>query len=136
MLEQLLEKYPRQVKLVFKNFPLRSHKFARQAAAAALAAHAQSRFWDFHDALFASYSKLNETKVEEIRARLNLDKRAFDIQRKAPQVMDQIQKDMHWAGEADVKGTPAIFINGRLQRKRSLESFSAAVDAELQRIGR
>ena len=115
---------------------MRSHKFARQAAAAALSAHAQGRFWDFHDALFASYSKLNEAKVEEIRALLDLDKNTFDARRKAPQVRDQIQKDMQWAREAGVKGTPTVFINGRLQRQRSLESFSAAVDAELKRLGR
>jgi protein-disulfide isomerase len=115
---------------------LRSHKFARQAAAAALAAHAQGRFWDFHDALFGSYNKLNETKVEEIRALLELDKSAFDAQRKAPRVRDQIQKDIQWAREAGVKGTPTVFINGRLQRQRSLESFSVAVEVELQRLGR
>ena len=132
----MLEKYPQQVKLVFKNFPLRNHKFAQQAAAAALAAHAQGRFWDFHDALFANYSKLNEAKVEEIRALLDLDKNTFDARRKAPQVRDQIQKDMQWAREAGVKGTPTVFINGRLQRQRSLESFSAAVDAELKQLGR
>ena len=132
----MLEKYPRQVKLVFKNFPLRSHRFARQAAGAALAAHAQGRFWAFHDALFASYNSLDEAKVEEIRISLDLDKGAFDDQRKAPQVTNQIQKDIRWAREANVKGTPAVFINGRLQRQRSLESFSAAVDAELQRLGR
>ncbi len=74
--------------------------------------------------------------VEEIRICLDLDKSAFDAQRKAPQVMDQIKKDMQWAREADVRGTPAVFINGRLQRQRSLESFSAAVEAELQRLGR
>ena len=132
----MLEKYPRQVKLVFKNLPLRSHKFARQAAAAALAAHAQGRFWDFHDALFVSYSKLNEAMVEEIRALLDLDKNTFDARRKAPQVRDQIQKDMQWAREAGVKGTPTVFINGRLQRQRSLESFSSAVEVELRRLGK
>jgi len=132
----LLEKYPQQVKLVFKNFPLRSHKFALQAATAALAAHAQGRFWDFHDALFADHSKLNEAKVEEIRTRLTLDKIAFDAQRKAPQVTDQIKKDIRWAREAGVNATPSVFINGRLQRKRSLESFSAAVEVELRRLGK
>lgn len=131
----MLEKYPRDVKLLFKNFPLRSHKFARQAATAALAAHAQGRFWEFHDALFAAYNKLDEAKVEEIRASLNLDKNAFDAQRKAPQVSNQIQSDVRWAAEADVRGTPAVFINGRLQRRRNLESLAAAVEVELRRLG-
>jgi protein-disulfide isomerase len=51
-------------------------------------------------------------------------------------VTGQIQKDIQWAKEAGVRGTPTVFINGRLQRQRSLEGFSAAVDAELQRLGR
>jgi len=132
----LLEKYPQQVKLVFKNYPLSSHKYARKAAAAALAAHAQGRFWDFHDALFASYNKLNDVSVEEIRVRLELDKSTFDVQREAPQVMDQIKRDIQWAREAGVRGTPSVFINGRSQRSRSLESFSAAVETELRRLGK
>ena len=132
----MFEKYPQQVTLVFKNFPLRSHKFARQAATAALAAHAQGRFWDFHDALFADHSVLNEAKVEEIRTRLNLDKSTFDAQRRGPQVADQIRRDILGAREAGVNATPSVFINGRLQRKRSLESFSDAVEAELRRLGK
>ena len=132
----MLEKYPKQVKLVFKNYPLKSHKYARKAAAAALAAHAQGRFWDFHDALFASYNKLNDASVEEIRVRLELDKSAFDAQREAPKVMDQIKRDVEWAREAGVRGTPSVFINGRSQRSRSLASFSAAVEAELRRLGK
>ena len=134
MLEQLLEKYPQKLKLVFKNFPLRSHKFAQPAAAAALAAHAQGQFWAFHDALFESYSSLNDAKVEEIRTRLNLDKTAFDAQRKSPQVNGQIQSDTRLAREAGVNSTPSVFINGRLQRGRSLEAFSAAVEAELKKL--
>ena len=132
----MLEKYPQQVKLVFKNYPLSSHKYARKAAAAALAAHAQGRFWDFHDALFASHNKLNDVSVEEIRVRLELDKSTFDLQREAPQVMDQIKRDIQWAREAGVRGTPSVFINGRSQRSRSLESFSAAVETELRRLGK
>jgi protein-disulfide isomerase len=136
VLDQLVEKYPRQIKLVFKNYPLNSHKFARKAAEAALAAESQGRFWEFQEALFAGQSRLDEAKIEEIRANLKLDKRAFDARRKAKQVTDQIQKDIHWAGKAGVRGTPAVFINGRMQRKRSLENLSAAVDAELRRQGK
>jgi protein-disulfide isomerase len=134
VLEQLLEKYPQQVKLVFKNFPLRSHKFAQPAAAAALAARSQEKFWDLHDALFKNYNSLNEAKLEEIRAQLNLDKEAFDTQRKSPQVNAQIQKDIQLAREAGVNSTPTVFINGRQQRNRSLEAFSAAVEAELKKL--
>lgn len=130
----MLEKYPQKVKIVFKNFPIRSHKFAQSAATAALAAHAQGQFWAFHDALFKNYAGLSEAKVEEIRASLNLDKEKFDAQRKAPEVIGQIQKDMAIARQAGVNSTPTVFVNGRQQRNRSLEDLSAAVEAELKRL--
>ena len=63
VLEQVLEKNPDKVKLVFKNFPLRNHKFAMPAATAALAAEKQGKFWEFHDLLFKDYNRLNEQKV-------------------------------------------------------------------------
>jgi protein-disulfide isomerase len=58
LLEQVLEQYPNQVKLVYKNFPLRNHKFAKPAASAALAAGEQGKFWEFHDKLFQNYNQL------------------------------------------------------------------------------
>lgn len=130
----MLEKYPQKVKIVFKNFPLRSHKFAQQAATAALAAQDQGQFWAFHDALFKNYSGLNEAKVEEIRASLNLDKEKFDARRKAPEVLGQIQEDIAIARQAGVNSTPTLFVNGRQQRNRSLGGLSAAVEAELKRL--
>ena len=41
MVDEILEKYPNDVKVVIKNFPLGSHKQARKAAAYALAAREQ-----------------------------------------------------------------------------------------------
>jgi len=64
--EQLLEKYPNDLKVVFKNFPIRTHKFAIQAALAALAAGRQNKFWEFHDELFKNYNLLNDEKVQEL----------------------------------------------------------------------
>jgi protein-disulfide isomerase len=129
----LLEKYPQKVKIVFKNFPLRNHKFAQPAATAALAAHAQGQFWAFHDALFKHYNTLSEAKIEEIRASLDLDKEKFDAQRKAPEVTGQIQKDIAMARQIGVNSTPTVFVNGRQQRNRSLAGLATAVEGELKR---
>ena len=73
-LEQLLKKYPDQIKLVFKNFPIRSHKYAVKAAAAALAAAREDKFWEFHDKLFENYNRLNDQKISEIAGQLGLMK--------------------------------------------------------------
>ena len=49
LLEQVMEKNPDTVKLVFKNMPLRFHKMAEPSARAALAAKEQGKFWEFLD---------------------------------------------------------------------------------------
>ena len=46
------------VRLVFKHFPLSMHAHARPAAIAADCAHAQGRFWEFHDLVFAGQATL------------------------------------------------------------------------------
>ena len=47
LLEQVLEIYSKDVKLVFKNFPLRNHNFAKKAAIAVLAADGKGCFGNF-----------------------------------------------------------------------------------------
>ena len=136
VLDQLIEKYPQKVRLVFKNFPLRSHKFARQAAAAALSAQAQGKFWEFHDMLFENYRAINEEKITEIRDGLNLNADDFDSMRKSGQVARQIQNDVRLGREVGLRGTPSVYVNGRLQRSRGLEGLSASVEAELKRLNK
>ena len=132
-LEQVLEKYPNQVKLVFKNFPLRDHKFAMQAAIAALAAEKQGKFWEFHDLLFKDYNHLNEQKIREIAQQLNLDMEKFEKDRKDPQIMAMINRDLSEGNQAGVRGTPTVFINGRLLRNRSMAGFQELIEKALKR---
>ncbi len=120
--------------MVFKNYPLRNHKFARQAAAAALSAHAQGNFWEFHDKLFENYRSLSEEKIKEIREGLNLNADNFDTLRNSAQVARQIQKDVRLGREIGVRGTPSVYVNGRLQRSRNLDSLSSSVEAALRRM--
>ena len=131
-LEQVLEKYPNQVKLVFKNFPLRNHQFAMQAAIAALAAEKQGKFWEFHDLLFKDYSHLNEQKIEEIAQQLKLNMEKFDKDRKDPQIMAMINRDLAEGNQAGVRGTPTVFINGRLLRNRSMAGFQELIEKALK----
>jgi protein-disulfide isomerase len=78
MIQQVLDRYPRAVKFVLKNYPLASHKYARKAASAALAAHRQGKFWEFHGMLFKNYRVLNDEKIQEIARGLNLDMGKFN----------------------------------------------------------
>lgn len=133
LLEQVLEKYPKEVKLVVKNFPLRQHKFARKAAIAALAANRQEKFWQLHDRLFDNYNKLSDKKIREIAQEVGLDMEKFEKDRKDPRIVVMVNKDLRDAAKAGVQGTPTVFINGRLLRNRTLKGFQAVIEKELQK---
>jgi len=129
-LEQLLEKYPADVRVVFKNFPIRSHKFAIPAALAALAAGRQDKFWEFHDELFKNYNRLNDQKIQEIGTQLGLDQTKFIEDQKSPVEAARIRQDYEEGLRLGVRGTPTIFINGRKLNDRSMESMEAIINEE------
>ena len=132
-LEQLLKKYPGKVKLVFKNFPIRSHTYAVKAAVAALAAERQEKFWEFHDTLFSNYSDLNDQKIQEIVGLLGLDETKFKEQQKNPNITERIRQDYEEGIRLGVRGTPTIFINGKKLRDRGMKSMEAVIEKELQK---
>ncbi len=130
----MLEQNPKTVKIVFKNFPIRSHKFAVPAAVAALAADRQGKFWDFHDELFNNYNRLNEEKVQEIVAKLKLNTAQFEKDRKDPLLLEQVRSDVNEAIQAGVKGVPSVFVNGRKLKDRSLQGFQTLIDKEIENL--
>jgi protein-disulfide isomerase len=133
LLKQVLEKYPNDVKLVFKNFPLSSHKFAFKASVAAMAAHRQGKFWQYHDAVFANYNKLNDRKLDDLAKEVGLDLEKFKKDINDPMLKKKVQQDQQEGVDAGVRGTPTIFINGRRLQQRNLAGFSAMIDSELKK---
>jgi protein-disulfide isomerase len=133
LLEQLLEKYPTELRVVFKNFPIRSHKYAFTSAMAALAAGQQGKFWEFHDELFKNYNRLNEQKIQEIVKQLNLDQTKFNEDTKSPVEAARVRQDYEEGIRLGVRGTPTVFINGKqFKKKRSMKSMAAVIDEELK----
>jgi protein-disulfide isomerase len=130
-LEQVLAQFPEQVKLVYKHFPLRNHRFALKAAVASVAADAQGKFWPFHDRLFANFNKLSDEKILAIAKEVGLDIERFKKDMTTPALLATVQKDMQQARELEVRGTPTVFINGRLIRDRSPANLRAVIEKEL-----
>jgi len=136
VLNQVLEKNQGKVKLVFKNFPLNTHQFARKAASAALAAGKQGKFWELHDRLFQNYNRLNDQVVQEQAQQLGLDMQKFEKDMNDPQIMQVINQDYQDGVKAGVRGTPTIFVNGTLLRNTNPEGFQTAIDKELEKKGK
>jgi protein-disulfide isomerase len=134
LLEQVLEKNPKTVKIVFKNFPIRSHRFAVSAALAALAADRQGKFWEFHDELFKNHNQLDEEKFQQIADGLKLNKDQFEKDRQDPLLLEIVKHDFNQGIEAGVNSVPTVFVNGRSLKQRSLDGFQKLIDKELKNI--
>ena len=130
----MLDKNPDTVNLVIKHFPLANHKFARRASAVALAAGRQDKFWECHAKIFENYRSINESKVQEIATEIGLDLAKLERDAKDPAIQNLIRRDVNNGKQSGVRGTPTIFINGKLLKNRSLAGFQQAINAELKKM--
>jgi len=128
----VLEKYPAEVKLVTKHFPLPSHSWARPAAQAALAAARQGKYWEYHEEIFKNFRNLSNEKLVEIAKKLGLDMDRFNKDRNDPAIQKLIDGDLNDGRQAGVRGTPTIFVNGIRLQNRSLEGFQELIQHALE----
>ena len=121
-LDQLIKEYHPRVRLIFRNFPLPMHQFARDAALAAEAAGLQGRYWEMHDMLFREQpvwssatdaGMLFDTYAETLRLDLNRFRR--DV--KSDIVRERIESDQARAKSLGVKVVPTLFIDKRVVEK-------------------
>jgi len=132
VLDQVMAKNPKDVRMVFKQFPLGMHKFAKPAALASLAAREQGKFWPMHDKLFANFNKLNDAMIMQLAGEVGLDLVRLEQDMKNPALVQEVTRDLQLGQKAGVRGTPTVFINGKLVQQRSPAGFQAMIDKELQ----
>jgi len=130
LFEQVLDKYPDSVKIIFKHYPLPFHKQALPAALASMAAGEQGKFWEYHDELFLQQNSLSSDKYLEIAQNMGLDLKKFSLDMMRPSIRKKIEQDISDAKKAGVTGTPTIFVNGRKLKKRGFGAISKLIDNE------
>ena len=136
-IEALLKVYPKQVKLIFKQFPLEIHSDAYRAATAALAAQKQGKFWEMHYALFAHHENLSLDVIVKLAQDLKLDTNRLRADMESKEVRETIAKDLDDGNHAGVEGTPTIFINGQRYNGRiELASLRGLIGEELKKSGK
>ncbi len=130
-LDKVLKTFPKDVKLVFKQYPLNIHQYARQAALAALAAHSQGKFWELHDKMFQNFSAINEENIKKWAKEIGLSMPDFEKTMQSGKYEGVLQKDIADGAAAKVVGTPSIFVNGKRIHERNFEGFKKAIQEEL-----
>jgi protein-disulfide isomerase len=133
-LNAVLKAYPNQVKLVFKQYPLDMHSQAALAAAAALAAHRQGKFWPLHDAMYADRTHLSRTTILAMAGAVGLDTKRFEQDWDSPAVKQALAREEAEGDKAGVEATPTVFIDGqKYNGLLDLDVIRPIIDAELKR---
>lgn len=134
-LEQVLGAFPKQVKLVFKQYPLSFHTNAKPAALASLAAQRQGKFWPMHDIIFKNMTAMKDAqgnfRFTEFAKEIGLNVAKFEKDMKDPELEKIIAEDMKHGADAQVTGTPSLYINGKKVADRSFEGMKRQIEAEL-----
>ena len=135
-LNALVEKYPDDVQVVFRHFPLPSHALAPAAAQAAEAAGSQGKFWEMHDILFAKQAtwsgmdaaQFNTWLVEQARE-LELDEAKFTTDLNSEAIVKKVKDAQEHGINIGIPGTPFLTLNGQIyQGPRDQASFETILN--------
>ena len=138
MIDQILEKYPSNVKVVVKNYPLNFHKEAYKAARYALAAHQQGKFKEMYHLIFENYQKLkeNEDLPLEYAKKINLNMNRFMRDFENQSIIDQIEREkQEMRNQFNKISLPTFLIQGKIltSTQRNLDFISKVIEDELKK---
>ena len=133
-LQAVMKAFPTQVKLIFKQFPLDIHSQAAFAAAAALAAQRQGKFWDLHDAMFGQHGRLSHDIIVKLAGDSKLDMKRFTADVASPEIRKTVDKDRVEGETIGVDSTPTLFVNGRRYNGPiTLAALKPVIEGELKK---
>jgi protein-disulfide isomerase len=130
--KEVLAKHPGEVRLAYRDFPLRQiHPDAQSAAEASRCAEEQGKFWEYHDALFAAPKPDRDMQLQ-LAQNLGLDEKKFDACLSSGKYKEEIEQDLQDGMQAGVSGTPGFFINGiALSGAQPVSAFEKIIKSEL-----
>lgn len=139
--KQLRREFGDDVQIVWMHNALTSHRRATPAALAAIAAHRQQKFWEFHDVVFENAANLEDADLEHYAGLVGLDLDRFKKDLADPTAAAQVDYERAVAEALGAPGTPSYFVNGmksvgwgsyfglRSQVERAIAQAKADVDA-------
>jgi protein-disulfide isomerase len=109
------EKADPKLRIAFKEFPILGPN-SEFAAKAALAAHRQGRYVEFHHALMAVKGTVNESVVLATAKELGLDIDRLKADMQDPAILVSIERNLALAATLRINGTPGFVIGDQILR--------------------
>jgi protein-disulfide isomerase len=119
--DNIPQKYPTDVRIVFKDFPIDSiHKWARAASEAAhcLGSQKPGAFWAFHDWVFEHQQEVNETNLRDhvltLAKQQNVDVAQVSSCMANHATAQEVNQNQQIGAALQISQTPTTFVNGRM----------------------
>lgn len=113
VIKRIQREFPKQLRFVFRNFPLsKSHPIALPAAIAAEAAALQGKFWEMHNTIFENHRLLNTEGLFTMASLAGLDIEQFKNDIQSDELLAKVESDFESGMRSGVNGTPSFFVNG------------------------
>ncbi|HXT02085.1 MAG TPA: DsbA family protein [Elusimicrobiota bacterium] len=134
VVKRIQKRLGRDLRFVFRNFPLRHiHPFAELAAETAEAAGLLGKFWPMHDVLFKNQASLTPESLVLWARRLGLEDKELAATFGRPEIASRIKEDRMSGLRSGVNGTPTFYINGaRYEGMPVDDELLDALDAALR----
>ena len=118
ILSALVEKYPKDLRIIYRHFPIPGHVGAIPAARASEAAALQGRFWKYHDELFMNRPNYASEDLLKYADTIGLDVERFKNDVNSKVVSSKVKTDSDYAGRIGVNSTPTIYLiyDGKIEK--------------------
>ena len=134
---EIRAKYAKQMRFVFRQFPLiHTHQFSERMAEASECAAAQGKFWDAVDKIYSRQTDLTEEGLKRDAAEIGLDQAQFNQCMASGAQAARVNRDRQDGLALGVNVTPTIFIGRQVvSGAPDVEEFSRRIDQELAEQG-
>lgn len=137
MLPVLTKKYKEKIKVVFKQFPLPNHNWAKSASVASLCAYEQGndKFWKVHDLIFANQKEIklknSDDKFKKFAKQSGLNENIFNKCLKSDAIAKRVDKEIDEGKQIGVRSTPTFIVDGIIVSGASIDAVEEAIDSRL-----
>ena len=124
-----------RIRFVFRHYPFIGEESFRAAEATECAAD-QGKFWEYHDTVFENWEGVNEGhfsdgKLKGFASTLGLDRASFDACLDDGKYRAKVAADVADGERRGVRGTPALFLNGRRVQPKDYAELARLIEAEI-----